>query len=176
MKTALAHGLAYLERTEVDRLQERFERWKAREECQEGCRLHLMQIFVFTTRREVHLRLVETFQVDTLPPPSPPTGPEKMDKREKGKEKKEKPSVLGGLRTLTGRTGNGGGGGKAKTVERSIDLVLQMPASGNTENVFFLERVEPDRYIRALYKYILDETNCSLSTYPRQSGRRARIE
>lgn len=133
----------------MDAFRERFHNWKAREECTEDCDLDLVEVFLFKNRREVHLRLTETYQLVTAPVSSPEES-DNTETNDKGKERsrekrKDKSSVLGGILGIASRAGNSSGGGKTKQLERHIDLILQMPASGNTENVYFLERVKRDK-------------------------------
>ena len=72
----------------------------------------------------------------------------------KDNTKDKSPSRGRGLLGLGGRGGRGGGdGAKLKKVERRIDLVLQMPARGNTDSVYFLERVKRDKDDLAPIRY-----------------------
>lgn len=68
----------------------------------------------------------------------------KTDKRSNNNKKDKSPGRGRGLLGLGGR-GGGGDGAKPKKVERHIDLILQMPARGNTDSVYFLERVKRDK-------------------------------
>lgn len=76
----------------------------------------------------------------------------KTDKRSNNNKKDKSPGRGRGLLGLGGR-GGGGDGAKPKKVERHIDLILQMPARGNTDSVYFLERVKRDKDDLATIRY-----------------------